>query len=232
MKLVGRIRKEFPKLKDWKPQLLIVDGNSPDGTAKIVKKLERKYPDVHLIVEKKKRGLGAAYLEGMVHAFGKLKADVVITMDADLSHNPTYLSKFLKLVKEGCDFVVGARYIKGGSIPRAWGAHRKFLSVFGNLATQLFLGSRAIADWTTGYRAVKKNVFNKVLPLMEAETAAKGYTFNISFAHHTVEAGYKVGQVPIRFVDRTAGHSKLGLEYLFYTPLFLFKTRLKKLIRV
>lgn len=225
--LIKKLKKQFVNLPGWNPQILVVDGNSPDGTGLIIKK--RKDKNVHLLLEKQKKGLGAAYLLGMKHAFGKLKTDLVITMDADLSHNPSYLPKFLKKIEDGADFVVGARYIKGGSIPKNWPVHRKFLSVFGNLTTQFLLGSRSLQDWTTGYRAIKKEVFKKVYPLMEKDTAFKGYTFNISFAHHTVVAGFKTAQVPIDFIDRKAGESKLGLEYLYHTPIFLIKTRLKKI---
>ena len=228
-KLIRQIKKEETGIKKWDIQILIVDGNSPDGTANFVKKLSKRQKNLHLLLETKKRGLGAAYLSGMKQAFGKMKADVVITMDADLSHNPSYLPKFLKMVEEGYDFVVGSRYIRGGSIPQNWPRHRKFLSIFGNLITQLLLSSQAIEDWTTGYRAIKAQVYNKVFPLMEKDAASKGYTFNISFAYHTIESGFKAGQVPIHFVDRTAGESKLGMEYLMHTPIFLVKTRLKKL---
>ena len=231
-RIIVKLRRTFLKLKKWNPQILIVDGNSPDGTSIVVKTLSQRYKNVHLLLEPKKRGLGAAYLAGMKHAFGKLKADVAVTMDADLSHDPAYLPKLLNQIESGCDFVVGSRYIKGGSIPKNWPPHRKFLSIFGNLATQLLLESSAINDWTTGYRAFKKEVFQKVVPVMEKDAAFKGYTFNISFAHHTIEAGFKAGQVPINFIDRTLGDSKLGMEYLFYTPIFLIKTRLKKFLSV
>lgn len=230
--LIKKLRREFIKLKKWNPQVLVVDGNSPDGTSQVVAKLTRKHKYVHLLVETKKRGLGAAYLAGMKFAVEKLKGSLLVTMDADLSHDPSYLSKFLAKIEGGCDFVVGSRYVRGGSIPKNWPFHRKFLSVFGNLVTQLVLASSAVHDWTTGYRAIKKEVFVQVAPRMEKDVTFKGYTFNISFAHHTIEAGFKVGEVPIRFVDRTAGESKLGLEYLFYTPIFLFKTRLGKFLKV
>lgn len=229
-KVIVKLRRTFLKLKKWNPQVLIVDGNSPDGTSDVVKKLSRKYKNIHLLLEPKKRGLGAAYLSGMKHAFGRLKAEIAVTMDADLSHDPGYLPKLLNKIETGSDFVVGSRYIKGGSIPKNWPPHRKFLSIFGNLVTQALLASSAINDWTTGYRAFRKEVFQKVVPVMEKDAAFKGYTFNISFAYHTIQAGFKAGQIPINFIDRRAGDSKLGMEYLFYTPIFLIKTRLKRLL--
>lgn len=231
-KLIKKLTREFVHLRKWNPQILVVDGNSPDGTGKEVIRIGKKHKNVYLLSEKEKKGLGSAYLAGMKHAAEKMNATLLITMDADLSHDPSYLPKFLKEIESGCDFVVGSRYIKGGSIAKNWALHRKFLSVFGNLVTQLLLGSWAIADWTTGYRAIKKEVFQKVYPQMEKDASFKGYTFNISFAHHTIESRFKTGQVPIHFYDREAGESKLGLEYLFHTPIFLLKTRLKKLLPV
>lgn len=228
--LIKKLKKEFITLPKWNPQILVVDGNSPDGTGVIIKKIRAK--NVHLLTEKQKKGLGAAYLLGMKHAFDKLKTNLVITMDADLSHNPSYLPKFLKKFENGADFIIGSRYIKGGSIPKNWPVHRKFLSIFGNLTTQFLLGNRSLQDWTSGYRAIKKEVFIKVYPLMESDAAFKGYTFNISFAHHTVRAGFKTVQVPINFIDRKAGKSKLGMEYLFHTPVFLFKTRLREILHI
>lgn len=229
-RIIVKLRRTLLGLKKWNPQVLIVDGNSPDGTSDVVKKLSQKYENIHLLLEPKKRGLGAAYLSGMKHAFNKLKASVVVTMDADLSHDPDYLPELLNKIETGFAFVVGSRYIKGGSIPKNWPPHRKFLSIFGNLVTQALLASSVINDWTTGYRAFKKEVFQKVVPMMEKDAAFKGYTFNISFAYHTIEAGFKAGQIPINFIDRRAGDSKLGMEYLFHTPIFLIKTRLKKLL--
>lgn len=231
-RLLPAIKKAIKKVKNWDIKLLVVDDNSPDGTANTVRKIAKKDKRVYLLLRKEKVGLGAAYLAGMKEAFGKMRADAVLVMDADLSHNPSYIPRFLAAVEGGSDFIVGSRYIKGGAIAKEWAPHRKFLSTFGNMIVSLVLGKSSLTDWTSGFRAVRKEVYKKVRPFISEDKAEfRGYTFNISFAHHTVSEGFRVSEVPIRFIDRTSGKSKLGMEYLLHTPLFLFKTRLKKLIK-
>lgn len=225
LRLLPRLQKIFPKLPDWKVEILVVDDNSPDGTAEAVSNIKKR--NVHLLLRKKKTGLGAAYLAGLKKAFGTMGADVSLLMDADLSHNPRYIPSFLREIKEGADFVIGSRYIKGGEIAEGWAPHRKFLSVFGNIVVGTVLGKSEISDWTSGYRAIKKEVFQRVAPFL---SEMRGYTFNVSFAYHTLVAGFRVREVPIKFIDRNSGESKLGLEYLFHTPVFLFKTRLKEIL--
>lgn len=229
--LLPRLLDIFKKVRKWELEILVVDDNSPDGTAIAVSNFSKRRNGIHLLVRNKKEGLGAAYLAGMRQAFDHLKADVVLVMDADLSHNPDYIPSFLEKLEDGCDFVVGSRYIRGGDIAKGWAPHRKFLSVFGNVVVPFMLGTRALSDWTSGYRAINKQVFRKVAPVVsKSKRELRGYTFNIAFAYHTVVAGFRVGEVPIKFIDRTAGRSKLGLEYLFHTPVFLFRTRLGMLV--
>ncbi|HBL51737.1 MAG: hypothetical protein A3D24_00775 [Candidatus Blackburnbacteria bacterium RIFCSPHIGHO2_02_FULL_39_13] len=230
--LINSLEAVFLKISGWDKNILIVDDNSPDGTAKIVEQLSKEYKNVHLLLHRKKSGLGAAYLAGMKEAFGKLRADAVIVMDADLSHSPLYLPMFVDQINKGSDFVVGSRYIKGGAIPKNWGLHRKFLSYFGNKTTSFLVGKKNLNDWTSGYRAIKKEVYEKVVPQIEGNKRFRGYTFNISFAYHVCESGFTTSQVPIKFTDRTQGKSKLGLEYLFHTPIFLIHIRLNKLFKV
>ncbi len=231
-RLLESINRTVKGIKNWNIELLVVDDNSPDGTAKAVKKIAKRNKKIHLLLRKEKVGLGAAYLAGMREAFGKLEADIVIVMDADLSHNPRYIPGFLAAIEKGADFVVGSRYIKGGTIAKEWAPHRKILSVFGNVVVSLMLGKNNLSDWTSGFRAIKREVYKKVGPhISEDKIEFKGYTFNISFAYHTVLEGFKISEVPIKFVDRTSGKSKLGMEYMLHTPLFLFKTRLKRVIK-
>ncbi|MDO8503312.1 MAG: polyprenol monophosphomannose synthase [bacterium] len=228
--LIPQLEKIMEQVKGWKVEVLVVDDNSPDRTGDVVRGLARRSTNIHLLLRERKEGLGAAYLAGMEMAFEKMGADVVLMMDADLSHSPKYLPDFLRKIGNGADFVIGSRYIEGGSIPKDWPVHRKFLSVFGNIMVALFLGKGGFSDWTSGYRAIKKEVYKKVRPMIIEDRAEfKGYTFNISFAYHTISAGFRVAEIPIKFSDRKMGKSKLGLEYLFHTPVFLFRTRLKML---
>lgn len=227
-KLLPQLIEVSKKVKNWKLQILVVDDSSPDGTAQVVENLIRKNKNIHLLVRTKKVGLGAAYLAGMKEAFEKMDADVVITMDADLSHNPKYVPDFLKCLDQGADLVIGSRYIKGGSIPTEWAIHRKVYSVVGNKVASFILGTNKINDWTSGYRAIRKEVYKKVLKQVVGKIT-QGYTFNMSFAYNALVNGFTATHVPIQFPDRTAGKSKLGLEYLIHTPIFLIKTRLGRI---
>lgn len=226
-KLLENLFVVLDQLGSWNPQVLVVDDSSPDGTGEDVLRLAKKNKKIHLLARSRKTGLGAAYFAGMKEAFERMHADVVLIMDADLSHEPAYIPDFLQKIKEGADFIVGSRYIPDGEIAKGWAPHRKALSVFGNLITRLLLWSNSLADWTSGYRAIRKEVFLKVAPKL---SDFRGYTFNISFAYFAVESGFKVGEVPIKFIDRTEGKSKLGFEYLYHTPIFLLKTRLNALV--
>ncbi len=229
--LIDKICLVLKNTKGWK--ILIVDDNSPDGTSMVVRNHKLYKKEVHILIKEKKEGLGNAYLAGMGRAFEKMDADFVITMDADHSHKPEYLPVFLTKMSEGKDFVVGSRYIGEGAIPKEWPLYRKVLSIGGNLIVPLFVGSRKLTDWTSGFRAIRKNVYHKVRPLILKDHAQnKGYTFNISFAYHTVDSKFMTGEVPIKFPDRKHGQSKLGLEYLIHTPIFLISTRLGKLFSV
>lgn len=230
IRLLEKILQQARKVKGVELRVLVVDDNSPDGTAKLVRPFAKKHKNVYLLSRERKEGLGAAYLAGMEYSFGRLKADVAIVLDADLSHDPRYIPQFLHGLN-GSDMVIGSRYVKGGSIPKNWAPHRKFYSFVGNKVACLMLNRPEISDWTSGYRAIKKQVYCHVSPLMKKKEL-RGYTFNISFAYYAAQLGFKVDHIPLNFIDRTSGKSKLGLEYLFYTPIFLFKTRLKGILHI
>jgi dolichol-phosphate mannosyltransferase len=201
-----------------------VDDSSPDGTADEVRDLQKKFHFLHLLVNKKKNGLGAAYLKGMAEAFGPMKADVAMEFDADLSHDPLKIPEFLAKLDAGADLVVGSRYMPGGSIPANWGLHRKFLSVVGNIFITVVLTSRAVHDWTTGYRAIRRSVYEAIVGEMN-DRKFSGYTFQIGFLLKTLRHGFKVAEVPFHFVDRTEGVSKLGTEYIINILKYVLWTR-------
>lgn len=228
-KLVEILENEvFPKIKEHELQILVVDDSSPDGTSEEVKKLSKKYGNVDLLINEKKVGLGAAYVRGMKYAIEKFKPDILFEMDADLSHDPYKIPQFLSKIEEGSDYVVGSRYIKGGSIPSNWGIHRKVFSVLGNLVVKSILMRFWHHDWTSGYRAIKSKVFKD---LEKELTAFRGYTFQVSFLHKAIAKGYKVSEIPFHFTDRTLGKSKIApREYIFDLLKYVIKARLIELI--
>lgn len=210
--------------------ILVVDDSSPDGTAHEVRDKMKKYRNVHLFVNKQKMGLGGAYLSGMKYAVDTFNPDIFFEFDADLSHDPKLVPVFLKKLEDGYDLVLGSRYIKGGSIPHNWGLKRKFYSVVGNMIIMTVLTDFRVRDWTTGYRALRRNVYEAVHPLL-GEERFFGYTFQIGFLHKAVRLGFKIGEVPLNFVDRTLGRSKLGAEYIKNTLIYIFKARFFELLR-
>ena len=218
------------KISHWQIAVLVVDDTSPDKTYQVVKKIQQKQLRLHLLLNASKAGLGRAYLKGMEHAFGKLKADVVFEFDADLSHDPVKIPLFLEKIEQGYDLVLGSRYIPGGSIPADWGLHRKFLSIFGNLFINLILFNFAVRDWTTGYRAITKQTYQAVHQELTAERFS-GYTFQIGFLYKTIKKGFKVAEVPQHFKDRTLGKSKIGPEYIKNTLSYIMKVRLEDLLK-
>jgi len=219
----------FKKIRNWKMSILVVDDTSPDKTYEVVEALASKHPQVHLLLNKQKAGLGGAYLKGMAYAFGTLQADVVFEFDADLSHDPSKIPQFIDRIEAGYDLVLGSRYIKGGGIPENWGLHRKFLSIFGNIVIMAVLTDFRIRDWTTGYRAITRAVYEAVLPGLNSERFS-GYTFQIGFLHQAVRKGFDVIEIPFVFVDRTIGQSKLGTEYIKNTLLYIFKVRAQEIL--
>ncbi|HNQ49901.1 MAG TPA: polyprenol monophosphomannose synthase [Candidatus Omnitrophota bacterium] len=199
--LIHRIHALYPDV-----DILIVDDNSPDGTAGIVRRLAASDNRIRLITRPGKDGLGRAYIEGFRHVLGCGHAyDLIVEMDADLSHDPAQL-RMLLLAAEHADCVVGSRYIAGGQIAN-WARHRRIISSVGNLYARFFLGS-GIKDWTSGYRVFKRTVLEHIAL---DSISSKGYLFQIEVLHNCVRQRYAVAEVPIRFCERKKGRTKLGL---------------------
>jgi dolichol-phosphate mannosyltransferase len=223
-KNIGRVIKKVLDLKVNNLQILVVDDSSPDGTSTVVEKLMKKYTKLHIIINKEKKGLGKAYLVGMDYAVKKLNSDILVEMDADLSHNPNILPKMLSFIPK-YDMVLGSRYIKGGSIPKDWAIYRKFISYFGNFIFRLCL-SMKIKDWTTGYRVIKSEVYKKIKPEIDKEIFY-GYTFQAGFLYKSLEHGFKIREYPLNFKDRVKGKSKIqSLKYIVKNIQFIIKTKL------
>lgn len=224
--LLDQVREVLSSLSHHTIHYLVVDDSSPDGTGEAVLEYAKTHKRVQLL-SGKKEGLGRALLRGMTHAVESMDADVLIQMDADLSHDPKVLPQFLEKIDQGFDFVVGSRYIKGGAIPENWGINRKIYSVFGNSVVRFGLGFVQVHDWTGGYRALRKEYFIKNKEQLSKYT---GYVFQIAFLHKAIVQGAKVTEVPIHFTDRRFGKSKIAVgEYIKDIFEYIFTSRLYSL---
>ncbi len=206
---------------------LVVDDNSPDGTQQEVIKYQKKHKHV-LLLTGKKEGLGKALLRGMKYAVDTLHAEIIMQMDADLSHDPASLPEFLKAIDKGADFVVGSRYIQGGSIPSNWGLHRKIYSIVGNGIVRYGLGYSLVHDWTGGYRAFRRKFYES---MKERMAKYRGYLFQIAFLHKSLIHNARVAEVPIHFTDRRFGRSKIApSEYIRDVLAYVATERLRSLV--
>lgn len=207
--------------------VVVVDDNSPDGTAKVAESFAKKF-NVELILRREKLGLGTAYLAGFEYAIVK-KADVIMSMDADQSHNPESIPALVELIESGKDVAIGSRYIKGGGI-KNWNFSRKLTSFGANFLAKILLGS-TVNDNTSGYRAYKR----KVLESMDfSKIKSNGYSFLVELLYNAKSNGYSVGETPIIFTDRKIGNSKLSNREIlkfFSMVLSLFFERILRLFR-
>lgn len=185
-------------------QVLVVDDSSPDGTAEIAEKVGAEIGGVEVMRRPAKAGLGSAYRAGF--AWG-LEAgfDAMVEMDSDLSHDPDALPSLLAPLSGGVELVVGSRYVPGGSIP-SWAWHRRLLSQAGNVYAAWVLGL-SVKDLTSGYRAYAASVLRRI---DLSSVRADSYGFQIEMVHRAVQAGARVVEVPIRFIDRVEGTSKMS----------------------
>jgi len=207
--------------------IMIADDNSPDGTGDVVAELMQKYNNLH-INQGEKRGLGAAYVRAMGHAFEE-GADMVISIDADLQHDPKSIPQFIKKMEEGYDIVSGTRYSSGGSMPEKWPPQRKLFSVTANILMRTITGRFYLHDWTGGYRAIKKEVFLKEKEKVKEFT---GYTFQVAFLYKSLLDGFKAGEVPIHFRTRRKGDSKIApFSYIINVLSYVITERIRELVK-
>lgn len=215
--LIPAIFASGKRAKGWLIHVLVVDDNSPDNTADAVRSLQKTYHGILHVLTGKKEGMGRAYQKGFHFAIEKLSPDVIFEMDADWQHDPLLIPKFLKKIDEGADFVIGSRYIKGGSIPQNWKLHRKFFSFFGNLVLRVGFMKFFVSDWTSGYRAIRTNF---LIDTLGHYKNLDGYTFQIAIVDQAIKHGLVIKEVPLIFKDRIAGSSKIN------TPEFVIKNLL------
>lgn len=200
--IIGRVRESNPDV-----DILVIDDNSPDGTGDKADEMAAEDSHVNVIHREEKTGLLGAYTAGFNWGLER-GYNVLCQMDADGSHAPEQLPRLLSSIDEGADLVIGSRYVDGGEAAN-WPKNRYLLSKLGNLYISVALGDD-VADMTAGYRAFRR----EVLETIDLETLSKkGYIFQVDLADRAVQEGFDVREVPITFVDRELGESKLDASF-------------------
>ena len=218
-RLVKEIRRYVPEIS-----ILFVDDNSPDGTADIIKRLQKDDERILLLERRKKEGLGRAYIAGFRLALEK-GFEYIFEMDADFSHDPKELPNFLKEMQQH-DLVIGSRYIKGVNVVN-WPLKHLLLSYFANLYTRIVTGV-PIADCTGGYKCFKKEVLQAI---DFDRIKSNGYAFQIELNVKAWKKGFKIKEIPIIFVDRVYGESKLSKKIMWEAVFLVWKLRILSLIK-
>jgi dolichol-phosphate mannosyltransferase len=184
-------------------RVLVVDDNSPDGTGAIADQLARELDYVDVLHRERKEGLGPAYLAGFRRALAD-GAELVLEMDCDFSHDPADVPRLIGAA-DTADLVLGSRYVDGGAI-RNWGALRRFVSAGGSFYARVLLGTR-VRDLTGGFKCYRR----RVLEMIDLDAIdSKGYAFQIETTYRALRAGFRVVEIPITFVDREVGGSKMS----------------------
>jgi dolichol-phosphate mannosyltransferase len=196
--------------------VLVIDDNSPDGTGRMADELAAELDAVDVLHRERKEGLGPAYLAGFRRALAD-GAELILEMDCDFSHEPKDVARLTARAEEGADLVLGSRYVPGGRIPN-WGLLRRFISRAGCVYAQLWLQVR-VRDLTGGFKCYRREVLEAIdLDAIDA----KGYAFQIETTYRALRKGFTVAEVPITFVDREEGGSKMSksivLEAIWKVP--------------
>ena len=205
--------------------LLIVDDNSPDGTGRVAEELGEEAAfqgKINVLHRERKQGLGPAYIQGFKRALS-LGADLVLQMDADLSHQPQYIPKLLETA-QGYDIVIGSRYADGGSVDEGWGPLRKLLSWWANRVYTPTILNVPIRDATGGFRVYQRDC---LIGMDLNKVKANGYVFMVELAYVAHQLGYRIGEVPIHFPDRQHGDSKMSSAIAFEAALRVWQIMLR-----
>lgn len=213
-------------LKNSSPEnefnILVVDDNSPDGTAGLVEEL--KNDKVKLLKREKKSGLGTAYVAGFHYAI-KNNYDFVFEMDADFSHDPKYLKGFIDRLNEGFDLVIGSRYINGVSVLN-WPIRRLILSYMASVYTRMVTGLK-VMDTTAGFMCYRVTALRQI---NLDEVKSNGYSFQIEMKFKFYKKGFKISEIPILFIDRLEGESKMSRKVVYEAYFMVWKLKFKSLV--
>lgn len=219
LKLIPEVLKYSDEKNSF--NILVVDDNSPDGTASLVEGLNDS--NVRVLKREKKLGLGTAYVTGFKYAI-KNNYDFVFEMDADFSHDPKYIPSFIEKLDEGYDVVVGSRYIYGVSVIN-WPIRRLILSYMANVYTRLVTGLK-VRDTTAGYVCYKVSAL-KQLDLDKIKS--NGYSFQIEMKFKMYKKGFSIAEVPIIFIDRRAGESKMSKKVVHEAYFMVWKLKFRSI---
>lgn len=201
--------------------VLIVDDNSPDGTGELADEIHNENPKVYVIHRSGKLGLGTAYIAGFKYAI-EHDYDAAFEMDADFSHDPKYLPDFLKTIEQA-DLVIGSRYIRGGSTPN-WSLLRRFISGGGNIYARFMLGM-PVRDATAGFRCYRTHVLRSI----DLDTVqSQGYAFQIEMAYRVTQHGFRIVEIPISFLDRRVGQSKMSRKIFIEGFIWVLRARFSR----
>ena len=206
--LIPEILEVFRK-KAIDGEMLIIDDASPDGTGRVAEEFANTLDRVHVLKRPRKMGIGSAYKDGFKYVLSR-ESDGAIEMDADLSHNPAYIPGFVKKLSEGYDLIIGSRYVPGGEIPK-WSLFRRMVSSLTNRATKFLLGLNP-KDVTSGYRAYSLNALKTIY---FTSVKSDGYAFQVEMVLRCQRAGLRICEIPIAFVDREQGESKLSKKEMW-----------------
>lgn len=204
-------------------RVLVVDDNSPDGTADLVAKLATDEPRVGLLLRSEKRGLGSAYVAGFRRALVE-GAAFICEMDADFSHDPSYLPHLLEAAETRYDLALGSRYVPGGGTTD-WGIVRQLISRGGNLYARAILGL-PVMDATGGFRCYRRRVLETI---NLDDIQSNGYAFQIELVYRTMRAGFRIGELPIVFPDRRVGRSKMSKRIVLEALINVWRLRFRNL---
>lgn len=211
-------------IQDDRIDILVVDDHSPDGTADVVRNLQKKQRRIHLLERSGKLGLGTAYVAGFRFALAH-NYSLIFEMDADLSHDPQEIPNFLKTIDD-YDLVIGSRYIEGVNVVN-WPLSRLLLSYIANLYTRIVTGL-PIRDATAGYKCFRREVLEAIdLDKIKSD----GYSFQIEMHFLTWHKGFLIKEIPIIFVDRNIGHSKMNSHIIYEAMWMVWKLRFQSLFK-
>jgi dolichol-phosphate mannosyltransferase len=218
------VQKVVSLSKDF--HLLIIDDNSPDGTGQIADQLAQEHEQINVIYRPKKMGLGTAYIEGFNFAL-KNNYDLIFEIDADFSHDPADIPRFIEEIENGADLVIGSRYKNGISVVN-WPLSRLIISLTANKFA-IFLAGLSLTDTTSGFKCFRREVLEKI---NLERIRSNGYAFQIEINFYVHKLGFKIKEIPIIFVERSEGKSKMTKRIIWETFFLVWQLWWKRLVNL